>query len=55
MHDQIRSADAFGIKAAALTSADDNRQETVSRLRSGELDLLYAAPERASGQGFRDC
>ena len=53
MHDQIRSADAFGIRAAALTSADDNRQETVSRLRRGELDLLYVAPERASGDGFR--
>ena len=54
MHDQIRSADAFGIRAAALTSADDNREETVKRLRAGELDLLYAAPERASGEGFRN-
>ncbi len=53
MHDQIRSADAFGIRAAALTSADDNRQETVARLRRGELDLLYVAPERATGDGFR--
>jgi ATP-dependent DNA helicase RecQ len=53
MHDQIRAADAFGIRAAALTSADDNRQETVRRLRAGELDLLYVAPERASGEGFR--
>jgi ATP-dependent DNA helicase RecQ len=54
MHDQIRSADAFGIRAAALTSADDNREETVARLRRGELDLLYVAPERASGEGFRN-
>jgi ATP-dependent DNA helicase RecQ len=53
MHDQIRSADSFGIQAAALTSADDNREETVSRLRRGDLDLLYVAPERASGDGFR--
>jgi ATP-dependent DNA helicase RecQ len=53
MHDQIRSAGAFGIRAAALTSADDNRQETVARLRAGELDLLYVAPERASGDAFR--
>ena len=53
MHDQIRSADAFGIRAAALTSADDNRQDTIARLRAGELDLLYAAPERASGEAFR--
>jgi len=54
MHDQIRSAEGFGIRAAALTSADDNREETVARLRRGELDLLYAAPERASGEGFRN-
>ena len=55
MHDQIRSADAFGIRAASLTSADDSadREETIARLRRGELDLLYAAPERASGDGFR--
>ena len=25
MHDQIRAAEAFGIRAAALTSADSNR------------------------------
>jgi ATP-dependent DNA helicase RecQ len=54
MHDQIRSASGFGIRAAALTSADDNREETVARLRRGELDLIYVAPERASGEGFRN-
>jgi ATP-dependent DNA helicase RecQ len=54
MHDQIRAADAFGIKAACLTSADSNRAETLDRLRAGDLDLLYVAPERASGGGFRD-
>ena len=54
MHDQIRAAAAFGIQAAALTSADDNREETVARFRAGELDLLYVAPERASGEGFRN-
>jgi ATP-dependent DNA helicase RecQ len=53
MHDQIRSADAFGIRAASLTSADGNREQTMQRLRSGELDLLYAAPERATTDGFR--
>jgi ATP-dependent DNA helicase RecQ len=53
MHDQIRSAQGVGIRAAALTSVDDNRQETLSRLRSGDLDLLYVAPERASGDSFR--
>ncbi|MEA3065650.1 MAG: ATP-dependent helicase RecQ, partial [Sphingomonadales bacterium] len=54
MHDQIRSASSFGIRAASLTSADDDRQETLGRLKRGELDLLYVAPERASGSGFRE-
>lgn len=53
MHDQVRSAEAAGIRAAALTSADDNRDETIDRLRGGELDLLYVAPERVSSEGFR--
>ncbi|MCO4090420.1 MAG: DNA helicase RecQ [Sphingorhabdus sp.] len=53
MHDQMRAADAVGIRAATLTSADDNRAETIKRFRAGELDLLYVAPERASGQEFR--
>jgi ATP-dependent DNA helicase RecQ len=53
MHDQLRAAEAIGIRAATLTSADDNRDETIARFRRGELDLLYAAPERASGQEFR--
>jgi ATP-dependent DNA helicase RecQ len=53
MHDQVRSADAAGIRAAALTSADDNRDQTMDRFRNGELDLLYVAPERASTEGFR--
>ncbi len=53
MHDQIRAAEAFGIRAAALTSADNNRAETIERLRGGDLDLLYVAPERATGESFR--
>ena len=54
MHDQLRAAEAVGIRAATLTSADDNREETIDRFRAGELDLLYVAPERASGEGFRN-
>jgi ATP-dependent DNA helicase RecQ len=54
MHDQLRSAEAVGIRAATLTSADDNRAETIARLKAGKLDLLYAAPERASGEHFRN-
>jgi ATP-dependent DNA helicase RecQ len=53
MHDQIRSANAIGLRAASLTSADNDREATVQRLRDGELDLLYVAPERASGESFR--
>lgn len=53
MHDQMRAADAVGIRAATLTSADDNRAETIERFRNGALDLLYVAPERASGHEFR--
>ena len=53
MHDQIRSADAIGIQAASLTSADADWQSTIERFRAGELDLLYVAPERATGEAFR--
>ena len=53
MHDQIRSAEASGIRAASLTSADSNREQTIELLRAGELDLLYVAPERATGEAFR--
>ncbi len=52
MHDQIRSADTMGIRAASLTSADSDRNKTQQRFRSGELDLLYVAPERATTAGF---
>src|SRR6185369_7605332 len=53
MHDQVRSAQALGIRAASLTSADGDRERTIERFRNGELDLLYVAPERATLDGFR--
>ena len=53
MHDQIRGAEAIGIRAASLTSADSERDRTIERFRSGDLDLLYVAPERATLDGFR--
>jgi ATP-dependent DNA helicase RecQ len=53
MHDQIRSAEALGIRAASLTSADQDRDRTIESFRAGELDLLYVAPERATLDGFR--
>ena len=52
MQDQVRAADAAGIRAATLTSVDDNRAETMERFRQGQLDLLYVAPERASSPEF---
>ncbi len=54
MHDQLRSAEANGIRAAALTSADLDREQTIERFRAGKLDLLYIAPERASQPHFRE-
>ena len=54
MHDQLRAAQAVGIRAATLTSVDTNHAETIERYTSGALDLLYVAPERASGSGFRE-
>jgi ATP-dependent DNA helicase RecQ len=53
MHDQVRAAEAAGIRAAALTSASEDREQTVQRLQAGALDLLYVAPERANTDGFR--
>jgi ATP-dependent DNA helicase RecQ len=54
MHDQLRAAESIGIRAATLTSVDTNRAETRGRFLEGELDLLYIAPERASGADFRE-
>jgi ATP-dependent DNA helicase RecQ len=54
MHDQLRAATANGIRAATLTSADNDRGQTLDRFRAGALDLLYIAPERASQPHFRD-
>ena len=54
MHDQLRSAQANGIRAASLTSVDLDRGTTIERLLDGALDLLYVAPERASQPHFRE-
>ena len=54
MHDQIRSAKALGIRAAALTSADSDRDETIARFRAGALAIrdgsahIEASRHRAS-------
>ena len=52
----IRSAarDAIGLRAASLTSADSDRERTSrSVFATGDLDLLYVAPERATLDSFR--
>ena len=53
MEDQVRSADGFGIRAAALTSASADPRAIRDALRDGQLDLLYVAPERATGEMFQ--
>ncbi|TRD11700.1 DNA helicase RecQ [Erythrobacter insulae] len=53
MHDQIRAANAVGIRAASMTSADSDNAATAQALLAGELDLLYVAPERANTGGFQ--
>ena len=53
MHDQIRAANAVGIRAASMTSADFDNAATAQALRDGELDLLYVAPERANTPAFQ--
>jgi ATP-dependent DNA helicase RecQ len=55
MHDQVRSMQAFGVRAAALTSADDPAVQADARtaFADGALDLLYVSPERLAMPGFQ--
>jgi len=52
MQDQMRAAKAHGLRAATLTSADEDQARTLALLRKGALDLLYVAPERAAREDF---
>ncbi|MEO0412820.1 MAG: DNA helicase RecQ [Pseudomonadota bacterium] len=54
MDDQVAAAHAVGIKAAALNSSMPHQAqiEAEEALRSGDLDLLFVAPERANLPGF---
>ena len=56
MKDQVDGARANGIRAAFLNSSlDPAEQSAVLRsLQSGQLDLLYVAPERFALDHFRD-
>jgi ATP-dependent DNA helicase RecQ len=48
MQDQVAALEELGVRAAFLNSTLTARQasDVIRRLRAGELDLLYVAPER---------
>ncbi len=56
MEDQVRRAEAAGLRAAWLSSTQsaETRREVARRAQSGLLDLLFVAPERLDSAGFRD-
>lgn len=56
MKDQVDSARALGIRAGCLTShsSAEERNSTMAAYRTGNLDLLYCAPERLSNPNFQD-
>ncbi|MGI6879621.1 DNA helicase RecQ [Microbacterium sp. gxy059] len=55
MQDQVDALRANGVQAAALSSAlsPSERAEVERAYVAGELDLLYVAPERLSGEATR--
>lgn len=55
MKDQIDALQAKGVDAARLDSTltTDEYRDIMSRLRGGQLKLLYVAPERFSNERFR--
>ncbi len=48
MQDQVAALDELGVRAAYLNSSLSSREasDVMRRLRAGDLDLLYVAPER---------
>ncbi|MGD9572038.1 MAG: RecQ family ATP-dependent DNA helicase [Thermoleophilia bacterium] len=55
MTDQLAGLRRAGVPAAALHSGlpDDEQREALARARSGDLSLLYVAPERFHSAAFR--
>src|SRR5438874_10041778 len=53
MQDQVDALTALGVRAGFLNSTQDagERRRVERAFLSGELDLLYLAPERLSGEG----
>ncbi len=56
MQDQVDALKQLGVRAALLNSSLDAKtaREVSGRLRRGDLDLLYVAPERLLMSGFLD-
>ena len=54
MHDQVAAMRLLGVRAAFLNSSLDaaGAAEVIRAMTSGELDLLYVAPERLVTGGF---
>ncbi|MEZ4364903.1 MAG: RecQ family ATP-dependent DNA helicase [Kofleriaceae bacterium] len=55
MADQVEALTARGVRAASLTSQqdDDEQRAVIDALLAGELALLYVSPERAAAASFR--
>ncbi|QJU52242.1 DNA helicase RecQ [Herbiconiux sp. SALV-R1] len=55
MHDQVEAMKAVGVRAAFLNSTQDpaQRAEVEQAYLSGQLDLLYVAPERLSAESTK--
>ncbi len=53
MRDQVEALKQLGVRAAALNSTLGNGEAAriIGKMRSGELDLLYVAPERLLMEG----
>ncbi|MHB1194342.1 MAG: RecQ family ATP-dependent DNA helicase [Longimicrobiales bacterium] len=54
MEDQVRRAVGAGLRAAHMSAGQEAavKRATLERARSGDLDLLFVAPERLSLAGF---
>jgi len=54
MQDQVDTLTQLGVRAAFLNSSMDvvNSQSTIKQLLSGQLSLMYVAPERLLSPGF---
>jgi ATP-dependent DNA helicase RecQ len=54
MRDQLRMADAIGVRAMTINSENTDLWEVVEALAADEVDLLLVSPERLSNQRFRE-